>query len=131
MNKWKYKIDISCNGVFGEIEKKYGIKFSDELKAFITEYNAATPEKHRFMVGTTERVFGAVLSVNKGETDTDSIYTALDVINDKDIIPFAIDPFGNYICYSTNDGIVMYWDHENDTTASTNLNLSDFIASLY
>ena len=92
MNKWKYKIDISCNGVFGEIEKKYGIKFSDELKAFITEYNAATPEKHRFMVGTTERVFGAVLSVNKGETDTDSIYTALDVINDKDIIPFAIDP---------------------------------------
>ena len=131
MNNWKYKIDISCNCAFGEIEKEYGVKFSDELKAFIAEYNAATPEKHRFMVGTTERVFGAVLSVNKGETDTDSIYTALDVINDRDIIPFAIDPFGNYICYSANDSTVMYWDHENDNMASTELKFADFITSLY
>ena len=131
MNKWKYKIDISCNCVFGEIEKEYGVKFSDELKAFIAEYNAATPEKHRFMVGTTERVFGAVLSVNKGETDTDSIYTALDVINDKDIIPFAIDPFGNYICYSSKDSTILYWNHETNTTLSTELNLIDFIESLY
>ena len=98
---------------------------------FITEHNAATPEKHRFMVGTTERVFGAVLSVNKGETDTDSIYTALDVINDKDIIPFAIDPFGNYICYSSKDSTILYWNHETNTTLSTELNLIDFIESLY
>ena len=131
MNNWKYKIDVDCICVFEKIEKEHGVKFSDELKTFITEYNAATPEKHRFMVGTTERVFGAVLSVNKGETDTDSIYTALDVISNKSIIPFAIDPFGNYICYSSDDGIVMYWDHESDITSSTELRLAEFVDSLY
>ena len=131
MNNWKYKIDVNYSGVFEEIENEYGVAFSDELKSFIAEHNAATPEKYHFKVGATERVFGAVLSVNEDETDTDSIYTALDIAYDKSIIPFAIDPFGNYICYSSNDCKVMYWDHENDSMESTDLKLADFIASLY
>ena len=131
MNNWKYKIDVQCECVFAEIEAKYGIKFNDELKSFIIEHNAATPEKYHFMVGTTERVFGAVLSVNKCEVDTDSIYTALDTVADKEIIPFAIDPFGNYICYSTKDKTVIYWDHEREAKTSTSLNLNDFISMLY
>ena len=83
------------------------------------------------MVSTTERVFGAVLSVNKGEVDTDSIYVALDTISDKIIIPFAIDHFGNYICYDSKDSKVKYLDHETNLVKSTDLSLPEFIDSLY
>lgn len=131
MNNWKYKIDISSLDVFDEIEKEYGITIPKEIREFIAAHNGATPEKYHFMIGTTEKVFGAVLSVNKGETDTDTIFTALRTIGSKELIPFAIDPFGNYICFSNAEESIVFWDHENDGKFKTGLSLKDFITSLY
>lgn len=129
--EWKYKIEIADEHVFSELEKEYGIVFPDELKTFIEENNAATPSKYNFMVGNVEKVFGAVLSFNRGENDTDTVFTALAAIDDKQIIPFGIDSFGNYICYSMTNHDIVFWDHENGSVTSTEKNLSDFIASLY
>ena len=129
--EWKYKIEITDEHVFAELEKEYGIVFPDELKTFIEENNAATPSKYNFMVGNVEKVFGAVLSFNRGENDTDTVFTALATIDDKQIIPFGIDSFGNYICYSATNHEIVFWDHENGSVTSTEKNLPDFIASLY
>ena len=131
MNNWKYKIDIQSASVFDEIEKQYKVKFSNELREFITENNGATPEKYHFMIENTEKVLGAVLSVNQGESDVDTIYPALSCIENAEIIPFAIDPFGNYICYSITDGTVVFWDHETSAVFSSGTSLSEFIDSLY
>lgn len=129
--EWKYKIEIADENVFAELEKEYGIVFPDELKTFIEENNAATPSKYNFMVGNVEKVFGAVLSFNRGENDTDTVFTALAAIDDTQIVPFGIDSFGNYICYSTTNHDIVFWDHENGSVTSTEKNLPDFIASLY
>ena len=131
MNNWKYKIDIQTASVFEEIESQYKVKFVDELRDFISVHNGATPEKYHFMIENTEKVLGSVLSVNKGEADTDTIYTALSCIDDSSLIPFAIDPFGNYICYSSKDGLIVFWDHETNAVVSSEKNLGDFIGSLY
>ena len=128
---WKYKIDVVEQNVFSKIEKKYGITISEELKALILMANAATPSKYNFILGTTEKVVGAILSFNEGETDTDTVYTALSAMEDKSLVPFAIDPFGNYICYSNNDNKVVFWDHETSGISSTKKGLSEFLNSLY
>lgn len=128
---WKYKIDVVNQNVFSEIEKNYGITISEELRALILTANAATPSKYNFMLGTTEKVVGAILSFNKEETDTDTIYSALSAIEDRSLVPFAIDPFGNYICYSNNDDKVVFWDHETSGIISTGKGLSAFLDSLY
>ena len=128
---WKYKIDVANQNVFFDIEKKYGIVIYEELRALILVANAATPSKYNFMLGTTERVLGAILSFNEGETDTDTVYTALSTIEDKSLVPFAIDPFGNYICYSNEDNKVVFWDHETSVVSSTEKGLSEFLNSLY
>lgn len=62
---WKYKIDMKNLQAFADVEKFRGILIPEELKNFVAEHNAATPSRHHFMVGATERVFGAVLSFEK------------------------------------------------------------------
>lgn len=129
--EWKYKIDIVNQDVFSEIEKKYSITISDELRKLILIANAATPSKYNFLLGTDEKVLGAILSFNEGETDTDTVYTALATIEDKSLVPFAIDPFGNYVCCSACDNKVFFWNHETSKVVSTGKGLSEFIESLY
>lgn len=130
-NTWKYKIAIADENVFKEISRNRRMHFPEALKSFIMENNAATPANYRFMVGSNERVFGAVLSFNRDESDVDSVFTALSVIKDPDLIPFGIDPFGNYICYSVKGNDVVFWDHETDSVESTGKTLSEFIDALY
>ncbi len=129
--KWNYKIELADESVFGEIEKERGIEIPEDLKKIIIEGNAATPEKYKFIVGSTERVLGAVLSFNKGEEDTDTVFTALDVIENKNLMPFAIDPFGNYICMDIKNNEIVFWDHETDDVYSTEKSITNFFDSLY
>ena len=128
---WKYKIDVADKKVFTEIEDERNISFPTELKEFILNTNAATPSRYNFMVGNNERVLGAILSFNHNEIDTDSVFSALSVIDDKNLIPFGIDPFGNYICYSLSDGQVVFWNHETSRIESTGKKFDAFIDELY
>ena len=91
--------------------------------------NAASPSKHKFMVGDTERVFGGVLSFNRD--DSDSVFSALRAVRDKDYLPFAVDPFGNFICYSLTNKKIYFWNHEKGTFDPTGYSLSKLIKSLY
>lgn len=128
---WKYKIDLVDESVFAEIENERGITIPDKLKDLIIKGNAATPDKYNFMVGSTERVFGSILSFNKDEEDTDTVFTALEVIKDKNLLPFAIDPFGNYICINLTAEEVVFWNHETGESSTTGKNIDDFLKSLY
>lgn len=129
--EWKYKIEIADQSVFEEVAAKRNISFPDELKQFIVTYNAAAPSNKCFMIGNNERIFESVLSFNHNEIDTYSADTALSVIEDCNLIPFGIDPFGNYICYSLSDNSVVFWDHETGYVSSTGASLKRFIESLY
>lgn len=128
---WKYKIDVEDANVFEKIGENRGIIFPEDLKKFILECNAATPSKYCFMVGNNERVFGAVLSFNLNETEAESVFDVLPIIVDKNLIPFGVDPFGNYICYAVREKEIVFWDHETDKVISTGKILKDFIKELY
>lgn len=128
---WNYKIDLVDEDVFAEIEQDRKVTLPEELKKLIIEANAATPEKYRFMVGTSEKVLGAILSFNKDEKEADTVYTALNVIENVTIFPFAIDSFGNYICIDLETNEVVFWDHETDRITNTGRSLINLIDSLY
>lgn len=128
---WKYKIDLTNEQVFTEIEKDRGIVIPSNIRDFICKTNAATPSKYNFLIGSTEKVLGAILSFNRDEKDTDTVFTALSVVENRDLLPFAIDPFGNYICYDVKKGVVVFWDHETDEVSSTAQDFDDFLMGLY
>lgn len=129
--KWNYKIDLVDERIFSEIERKRGVSIPHSLVELVKEGNAATPEKYKFIIGSTEKILGAILSFNKNEEDTDTVFTALSIIEDKNLMPFAIDSFGNYICLDLSKDNVVFWDHETDDVFSTGKNIESFMDSLY
>lgn len=128
---WKYKIDVADQKIFEELEQEQGIVIPEALKSLILEANAATPSKCHFVVEASEHILGAVLSFNRDEEDTDTIFTALTAVADKNLLPFAIDPFGNYICLDLKKGDVIFWDHETGNASIADTSLPDFLAGLY
>lgn len=128
--EWKYKIDLAGNAL-SEMSGKYQVIIPDDLKELLKVANAATPSKTRFMLKVDEKVFGAVLSFNPNEKEADSFESAMNIGFEKNIVPFGIDPFGNYICYNTDNGSIMFFDHEEDNLEKAASTLEGFLNKLY
>lgn len=128
--EWKYKIELEEESL-ARAEKKLGQAIPEDLKKLIREGNAATPAQTHFMVRADEKVFGALLSYNENDTDADTVYAALNAGIDKSLIPFGIDPFGNYLCYKADSGEIVYYDHEEDRYETVSNSLTSFMESLY
>jgi len=60
--------------------------------------------------------FSDLLSLNK--SDDDNVFEVYETVSDrldrKDILPFAADPFGNFLCFdfSENPAHIVFWNHE-------------------
>lgn len=128
--EWKYKIELEENAI-SNMENKYGINIPEELVSLLENANAAIPSKTKFMVKVDEKLLGAVLSFNPNEKEADSFDTAMLIGFDKNIIPFGIDPFGNYICIDNEDGRIVFYDYEEDIFDVIATSLENFLDILY
>lgn len=128
--EWKYKIDLAEDTIT-TISRKYNITIPEDLVKLLEKANGATPSKTKFMVKVDEKILGAILSFNLGEVEADNFETAMNIGFERDIIPFGIDPFGNYICYRTKDKSILFFDHEEDTMTVISETLKDFLEMLY
>lgn len=127
--KWKYISKLTDEKVFENIEEKYNLQIPEEIIKLIKTANGGSPDKERILIGKTERVFGGLLSFNEG--DPDNVYTALDSIEYKNFLPFAVDPFGNYFCYHVKKHEVYFWAHEENRMKGSGYNLKEFLENLY
>lgn len=128
--QWNYKIDLQENAIAKD-EKALKVTFPEDLKKFIEATNGASPEKYCVKIGDTECVYGGTLSFNPDESEADDVFTANAAINRKNIIPFGIDPFGNYFCYDLTSHQVLFWNHEEDDFKQTHMTLEAFVNSFY
>ncbi|MBQ7086584.1 MAG: SMI1/KNR4 family protein [Clostridia bacterium] len=129
---WKYAEKVADLSVFDEIGEMMEIDFPEELKELILAANASMPSPNKFTVGGKERVLGEILAfTHDEEEDSEDVFSTIEDLELNNIIPFAVDPFGNYIGYSVTDGKVVFYDHECDEMESTGKSLSEFINSLY
>ena len=113
------------------MSNKYGVIIPNDLVKLLEVANGATPSKSKFMLKVDEKLLGAILSFNPDEHEADSFETAMIIDFDKNILPFAVDPFGNYICYNVNDGTIVFFDHEENSISIIATSLKDFMSMLY
>ncbi len=128
---WNYKIDLKDEKVFNTIESEYSCKFPTDLKKFIIEHNAATPDANCVDINGIERVYDETLSYNQEETDASTFTSASKAVGSHLYIPFAKDPFGNYFCYSVKTKTIAFYSHEEQEVDDTDLSLKEFIDSLH
>ena len=123
--EWEYIKKLNDNNVFENIEKKYKIKIPDNLKKYITEYNANIFDTDKFK----EKVFNALFSYN--EDDKCNIFFILDNFNHKNLLPFADDVSGDIICIDLKDNTIKLVSHETDEIEFVANSLDKFMNSLY
>lgn len=127
--KWLFKVELKDKNIFEIIEKNRSVKLSEEFKNFVIRNNAASPKLTKIVIDDTERIFAAVLSFNKGAPD--NIYTALKCVDKKSVVPFAIDPFGNYFCYDAGNEKVCFLEHETDKIICSDIGIGGLEDALH
>lgn len=114
-------------------EKEVDFVFPDSYKEKISKINGARPEKRFFKTRDgKERALKSFLSVNRN--DKESIWTGGEWIEElflkKHLVPFAIDNFGNYICFD-KIGTVVFVCHDPVEYEFVSNNFDDFLSALY
>lgn len=133
INNCYQPLNEDCIATF---ENKYGISFPDEFKQFYLKYNGGIPERNVFtFVDTEGNLSDSLIQYFLAFHDEDRydsfetiywLYTLQDR-TPKNIVPFARDPFGNYICISVDGddrGQIFFWDHELEPDIPSYENLS-------
>lgn len=128
---WKYKIELVDEKCFEKYEKEYGIVIPSELKDFIKDNNAASPNMDCIMFNGQERVVDSILSFNSTEDEATTFLEVYNLMEKKSNIPFAADPFGNYFYYSAESQKIGFYEHEEEAYSISEYSFSDFIDSLY
>lgn len=129
-NNWRFKIDLKMADL-NKISEIIGIEIPIDLKEFIIKFNAASPEKDCINVNGIERIVDAVLSFNLEESEATTFLSVFKSMDNKQWIPFAIDPFGNYFCYSLVKNNISFWEHEENRMIETTHSLDEFVEMLY
>ena len=132
---WKYDEPLTDENLITEFETKSGFTFPPSYRSLVIEHNGARPDKKIFNTDTDEgHVFGNLLSFNTSDTKNLNIWETnknMPTDIDSKYIAFAMDAFGNWICFNAEDGSIVFIDH--DTSAIENIanDFDAFIDGLY
>lgn len=130
---WKYVKPLESIKNIDDFECIVKYAFPEEFRKCIINNNGGRPELRCFNTDKMdERAIKSFLSFNKGDKETVwKIYEwSKNELADK-FVPFAIDNFGNLICFNADNDHIVFLDHENSLVENINDTFAEFINSLY
>ncbi len=129
--EFKYIKPLDNKNLISEFENEAEHKFSNNFVVFVMKNNGSRPSNSVFYSNQNqERVMKSFLSFNKQDRET--IWKMWNASNNDfkvKMIPFAIDHFGNLICFDKNNAVVFY-DHETETIEFVANDFDEFMNSL-
>lgn len=131
--EWKYVKPLESIGAVDDFEKAVGYTFSEDFKKCVQMNNGGRPSKRSFCTRSRrEHTLKSFLSFNKSDRETVwKMYDWNSELLNNQFIPFAIDNFGNLICFDKRTGSVNFLDHETSEADFISKDFSDFMAALY
>jgi hypothetical protein len=115
-----------------EVELRLCISFPEPYVTLVTKANGAYPDKKVFDIeGRKSCVFESLINWDKSRKA--NFYFFLEIISNKNIIPFGKDPFGNLICFDfSNTGMthIVFWNHENEEVSYIANSFESFLENL-
>ncbi|MBJ7994131.1 SMI1/KNR4 family protein [Bacillus mycoides] len=103
-----------------KVEQYFNIKLPNDFAECVKKYDGGYPHPKVFDVpGQDENVFSDLLTLHI--EDRYSIVQNYEGIKDRlvdKVYPFAIDPFGNLLCFDYRNNLeaptVVFWEHEEE-----------------
>ena len=131
--EWKYVKPLSSKENINDFECMVKHCFPDEFRKCVILYNGGRPSCKAFDTDKTkERELKSFLSFNKDDRET---VWKIHEWNKEELsnryVAFAIDNYGNLICFDANNDSIIFLDHENMTTELIAVSFSEFIDNLY
>jgi len=132
--EWKYVKKLWSPNLVEEYEKHIGLGFEFPLKykEWVPKHSGGRPSSRCFVtVSGVERVLKTFLSFNRD--DAESVWRNGGWVFSrygKHFIPFAVDNFGNYICFDAI-GTVVFVSHDPLGCDVVAYSFEDFLNSLY
>ena len=129
--EWKFIKRLEDVNEIKKFEIQKGVKLPRDLRLCIIANNGGRPDRKVFDTTVSKgRMIKKLLSLNYG--DVENIWDAYNVMQqeDRDLIPFANDPGGNFICFNKDSGEIYLWLHETDTVEYVAESFEDFLGKL-
>ena len=130
---WKYIKELQSLDLISEFENTVNYKFCSEFVETVKNYNGARPENSLFDTDKTEkRAIKSLLSFNKSDKET--VWKIMDwnrtELAEK-YVAFGIDNFGNLICFSVENGNVIFLECESLSIEMIAGDFTGFLSKLY
>jgi len=127
--EWQYVNTLQSAGLIEEYEKTTDYIFDTAFKKCVMENNGGRPTKKVFDTEQTKkRELKSFLSFN--HTDKETVWKILEwnreELTDK-YVPFAIDGFGNLICFDKKSKKVVFVNHEDLSIEIIANNFEEFL----
>lgn len=130
---WKYVKPLKSKKLIKNFESKFNYKFPNSFISIVNKYNGGRPEKALFDTYMfNQRAIKSLLSFNEGDKETMwkiSEWNKSELNNE--YISFAIDNFGNLICFSIEDNSVVFLELESLNVEKIADDFDTFINNLY
>jgi hypothetical protein len=131
---WKVARPLTDKAPISKLEGIVGATLPDDFVGCVMENNAGYPSLKGFETAAgTARVFNNLLTFDEGKSvNIFNTYEGVLAATGNDaLLPFAEDPFGNYICFDFSEsGAVVFLEHETNKTEAVSETFTGFITKL-
>lgn len=128
MAEWRYVKPLANENLIAETEEKLGFKFGDSYVAFVKKYNGSRPPISVFDTNITkERTIKSFLSLNPSDPENIIILNRDVPEISSNVIAFAIDNFGNFICFEKTKGSIVFLEYETGAVERISDNFDKFL----
>lgn len=131
--QWRYVKPLKETSLIEDFECAMTYEFPNSFKECILNNNGGRPSTSTFDTNKTkEREMKSLLSFNK--EDKENIWSVNEWVKsdlNNIFIAFAIDNFGNLICFDVNNDSIVFWNHENNETELVAKSFDEFLGKLY
>lgn len=131
MKEWRYIKPLATENLISDVEEKLDYKFTDSFVDFVKKYNGSRPPVSIFTTSSLqEKTIKSFLSFNPG--DVENIVRLNRGVADISelLVAFAIDNFGNYLCFDRKNHMVFFLDFETGKTELIDKTFSDFLLKI-
>lgn len=131
MKEWRYIKPLETDSLIPDVERTLDYKFTNDYVDFVKKYNGGRPPVSEFSASKSQdRTIKSFLSFNPG--DAENIVRLNKGVAEISVmlIAFAIDNFGNYICFDKKNHNVLFLDFETGDVDFIDETFSDFLLKI-